>query len=221
MLLTPTDTDGPHQGLRLVSKIEICAFPQLILVHGGMVRWPLCEGALPTLHRKTAAQMKAKREVKETHHTSRSGFGKHKARMLFLFRDWVVWHVAKYKGLACSQQQRENWSSPEVKPVISSQPGRTAPECQEQAWKGGGLSSIKELSSPWQPCGGEQRAVRAPCGIGMLPKFFKGQQGAAVPPHTQQPQSPILLHRQWVCSPKNQNSFDLQFFSLLFSLNYT
>lgn len=96
-----------------------------------------------------------------------------------------------------------------------------APECQEQAWKGGGLSSIKELFSPQQPCGGKQRAVREACGIGMLPEFFKGQLGAAVRPHTHRPPCPVLLHRQWVCSPKKQNTFDLQFFSLLFSLNYT
>lgn len=33
---------APHQGVRLVSKTEICGFPQLILVHGRMVCWLLC-----------------------------------------------------------------------------------------------------------------------------------------------------------------------------------
>lgn len=60
-----------------------------------------------------------------------------------------------------------------------------APECQEQSRKREGLSSKKRAFLKGWQCvpAASQRAVRASCEVGMLADFFKGQQGAAVPPH--------------------------------------
>ena len=60
-----------------------------------------------------------------------------------------------------------------------------APECQEQAWKGGGAEQQKRAFLKGQRCiPGKRRVARAARGVGMLSDFFKGQQGAAVPLHT-------------------------------------
>lgn len=163
--------------------------------------------------------MKAKGEVEETHHTSRSDFGKHKARMLFLFgtesdmlQNTKAWHIPSSRGKTGTTQKR-NLS-------LALGQAEQAPECQEQAWKGGGTEqhegAFLTLAALWrgaEGCEGSMWDWEAPRIL------QRAARSCCSPSHTPAPM--LLLHRQWVCSPKNQNSFDLQFFSLSFSLNYT
>lgn len=60
-----------------------------------------------------------------------------------------------------------------------------APECQERARKGGGAEQQKRAFLKGRRCvpAALRKAVRTACEVGMCSDFFKGQQGAAVPPH--------------------------------------
>lgn len=82
---------SPHQGVRLVSKTEICGVAPLSLllsILGRMISLAcMYTSCSDTEWVSTTVQMKARGEKEETHHASGSSFGKHKARMLFLFSD--------------------------------------------------------------------------------------------------------------------------------------
>jgi len=193
-----------------VPKIEL---PPLSAC-GRMISLVDVHRAAPTLHRKTQ-QCKWKQEDEQTHQAFWSVFGKCRARMLFLYSDWVDWHVAKYKGSAYSQQRSENWNYPEAKPIINRQPSTAAsPE------PGTGTEGREGLSSP-------QRGFLWAKGV-QQPHWEKSCDLTKAVHEVCPPQRAFSSHwhlfiwqyGHWVCSQKMNDSESVTFLTFLLIQSY-